>query len=141
MGNYKNQLDYLPEIEKGYIEILKHPETFEPKPFKISSEETKAFTLFGKTYEAEYCGMQNLIGFKNFVCRKYWRLKDAYKDVCNYSCFDYLPYSNYTFEVNPGDVFRIEYLMNDGTGSIVYLRADADDIVDGQAVTRVFYSE
>ena len=140
-GSYKNQLEFLPEIEKGYIEILKHPETFEPKPFELSSEDTKSFTFLGRTYEAEYCGFQNLTGFRNFKLRKYWRLKNAYQNVNMYGTSDYLPYNNYPFQVNEGDVFRIEYLMNDGTGYFEYLRADAGDIVDGEPVTRSFFTE
>ena len=58
-----------------------------------------------------------------------------------YGTSDYLPYNNYPFQVNEGDVFRIEYLMNDGTGYFEYLRADAGDIVDGEPVTRSFFTE
>ncbi len=140
-GSYKNQLEFLPEIEKDYIEILKHPESYEPKPFELSSEDTKSFTFLGRTYEAEYCGFQNLTGFRNFKLRKYWRLKNAYQNVNMYGTSDYLPYNNYPFQVNEGDVFRIEYLMNDGTGYFEYLRADAGDIVDGEPVTRSFFTE
>ena len=141
LGNYKNQLEFLPEIEKGYIEILKHPESYEPKAFELSSDDTKSFTFLGNTYEAEYCGMQDLTDFENYKMRKYWRLKNAYQNVNKYNTFDYLPYNNYPFKVNAGEVFRIEYLKTDGTGFILYLRADAGDKVDGKPVTRVFYYE
>lgn len=140
LGSYKNQLEFLPEIEEGYLEILKHPENYEPKPFALSSEDTKSFTLLGKTYEAEYCGMQDLTGYGNYNLRKYWRLKNAYNDVCNYGTLDYLPYNNYPFQVNTGDVFRIEYLMNDGSGFIEYLRSDGE-ILDNQPITRGFLTE
>lgn len=140
LGNYKNQLEFLPEIEKGYLEILKHPETYTPKPFELSSEDTRSFTLLGKNYEAEYCGMQDLTGFGNYKLRKYWRLKNAYNDVCKYRTLDYLPYNNYPFQVNTGDVFRIEYLMADGTGFTEYLRSDGE-IFDGEPITRGFLTE
>ena len=140
LGNYKNIYSFLPELEKEYIHILETVDTT-PKPFKLSSEETTSFTFLGKTYKAEYCGMQDLTGFGDFKTRKYWRLKDAYQDVSKYSAIDYLPYNNYPFQVNEGDVFRIEYLMTDGTGFIEYLRADAGDIIDGEPVTRGFYTE
>ena len=122
LGNYKNQLEFLPEFEEGYIEILKNLD-FEIKPFKFSSEDTKSFYLFGKNYDAEYCGFQNLTGFQNFKLRKYWRIKNAYNDICNNFTFGYLPYNNYPFEVKEGEVFRIEYLLTDGSGYVMYLRS------------------
>lgn len=140
LGSYKNQLEFLPEIEKGYIEILYNPEIFTTKPFEFSSEDTKSFTLFGKSYEAEYCGMQDLTGIGNFKMRKYWRLINAYNDVCNYATYEYLPYNNYPCQLKKGDVFRIEYLMDDGTGFIQYFRSDGLEY-DGQPITNGFLSE
>ena len=64
----------------------------------------------------------------------------SYNDVCNYGTLDYLPYNNYPFQVNTGDVFRIEYLMNDGSGFIEYLRSDGE-ILDNQPITRGFLTE
>ena len=140
LGSYKNQLEFLPEIERGYIEILNNPEIFTTKSFEFSSEDTKSFTLFGKSYEAEYCGMQDLTGIGNFKMRKYWRLINAYNDVCNYATFEYLPYNNYPCQLKKGDVFRIEYLMDDGTGFIQYFRSDGLEY-DGQPITNGFLSE
>ena len=139
LGNYKDIYDFLPELEKEYINILETVDT-KPKPFKFSSEDTKSFTMLGKTYEAEYCGMQDLTGFRDYKCRKYWRLKNAYQDVYLYDTFDYLPYNNYPFQVNTGDVFRIEYLKTDGIGYIEYLRADGDEMY-GEPSTKGFFME
>ncbi len=139
LGSYKDIYAFLPELEEGYIKILETADT-KPLAFELSAEDTKSFTLLEKTYEAEYCGMQNLRGFRDYACRKYWRLKNAYQDVCMYETFDYLPYSNYPFQVNTGDVFRIEYLMNDGSGFIEYLRSDGE-ILDNQPITRGFLTE
>lgn len=138
-GGYNSIYDFLPELEEEYIYILENVDT-SPKPFKLSSDDTKSFVFLGKTYEAEYCGMQDLTGFRDYVCRKYWRLKNAYSDVCMYDMYDYLPYNNYPLEVNTGDVFRIEYLKTDGTGDINYLRSDGDEIY-GEPITKLFYSE
>lgn len=140
LGDYENIYAFLPELEKEYINILQTVDT-KPKPFKLSDDDTSSFVFLGKTYEAEYCGMQDLTGFNDYVCRKYWRLKDAYQNVCNYSVTDYLPYNNYPFKVNEGEVFRIEYLKKDGTGFIEYLRADSGDEINGEPVTRGFYME
>lgn len=81
-----------------------------------------------------------MTGFKDYSCRKYWRLKDAYQDVSMYNAFDYLPYNNYPVLVNKGDVFRIEYLKTDGSGYIEYLRADGDEYY-GEGTTKGFYTE
>ena len=146
-GNYKDQLEYLPELEKGYIDLLKTmyddlTNGNQKKKFELSPEETSSFILLGKTYEAEYCGMQDLTGFRNFVCRKYWRLKDAYKDVSDFETYGYLPYNNYVSKVHPGEVYRIEYLYDDETGFIQYLRADENDFIDIDGpITRVIYTE
>ena len=145
-GNYNNQLEYLPELEKGYIELLKiiysdFTNGNQKNKFELSPDETSSFTFFDNTYEAEYCGIQDLTGFSNFVCRKYWRLKDAYKDVSDLDTYGYLPYNNYVFEVHPGEVYRIEYLYDDGTGFFNYLRADENDFYEEELITRVFYLE
>ncbi len=139
LGSYKDIYEFLPELEKEYIKILETVDT-KPQPFKLSDDNTKSFTFLGKSYEAEYCGMQDLTGFKDYSCRKYWRLKDAYQDVSMYNAFDYLPYNNYPVQVNKGDVFRIEYLKTDGSGYIEYLRADGDEYY-GEATTKGFYTE
>ena len=139
LGSYKDIYDFLPELEKEYIKILETVDT-KPKPFKLSSDDTASFTILGKTYEAEYCGMQDLSRFKDYKCRKFWRLKDAYQDVYMYDTFDYLPYSNYLVQVNKGDVFRIEYLKADGSGYIEYLRADGEEMY-GEPSTKGFFME
>ena len=139
LGSYKDIYEFMPELEKEYIKILETVDT-KPQPFKLSEDNTKSFTFLGKNYEAEYCGMQDLTGFKDYSCRKYWRLKDAYQDVSMYNAFDYLPYNNYPVQVNKGDVFRIEYLKTDGSGYIEYLRADGDEYY-GEATTKGFYTE
>lgn len=139
LGSYKDIYEFMPELEKEYIKILETVDT-KPQPFKLSEDNTKSFTFLGKSYEAEYCGIQDLTGFKDYSCRKYWRLKDAYQDVSMYNAFDYLPYNNYPVQVNKGDVFRIEYLKTDGSGYIEYLRADGDEYY-GEATTKGFYTE
>ena len=138
-GNYKDIFAFLPELENDYIKILETINT-KPQAFNLSEDDTTSFTFLGKKYEAEYCGMQNLTGFKDYSCRKYWRLKNAYQDVYMYDIFDYLPYNNYPVQVNKGDVFRIEYLKTDGSGYIEYLRADGDEYY-GEPTTKGFYSE
>ncbi len=139
LGEYQNQLEVLPEFEEGYLEILENMSEL-IKPFEFSAEDTKSFTLLGKTYEAEYCGYQNLTGFQNFKMRKYWHIKNAYNDICNLSTYGYLPYNNYPFEVKEGEVYRIEYLLDNGSGYVMYLRSDGN-IYENEPITNVFYAE
>lgn len=146
LGDYKNIEAFRPELEKGFIEILKAKQANSVQDnFDdiLSPDDASSFTVFGKTYEAVYCGSQDLVGFQNYVLRKYWRLENAYEDVKNLQTNDYLPYNNYpeNLVIKAGDVFRIEYLKNDGTGFIDYLRADENDLIDGEPVTRGFHLE
>ncbi|SEP79165.1 protein of unknown function [Treponema bryantii] len=144
LGDYKNIDAFLPELEKGFIEILKAKQAnpVEDNFYNVlSPDETSSFEVFGKTYKAEYCGSQDLTGFQDFVLRKYWRLEDAYNDVKEVQTIDILPYNNYPFPVEAGEVFRIEYLRENGKSFFEYERADENDYIDGEPVTRGFYLE
>ena len=136
LGNYKNLEEFRPELEEGYLKILNNKKA----GFKLSEDNTSSFSLFGKTYSAEYCGTSDVTGIRDFKTRKVFRLKDAYEDVKDYAGFDYLPNNNYPVTVNQGDVFRIEYQRSDGTGFVEYLRSN-NDYINNEPVTIGFYVE
>jgi hypothetical protein len=79
----------------------------------------------GKTYEASYFGRQDLTGFRDFACRDFWRLENAYADLKDaQKTGDVLPYSEYPMQVEPGQVFVIDYTMTDGSVMRLYYRSD-----------------
>ena len=90
LGDYKNLEEFRPELEQGFIKILNSKNA----GFKLSADNTKRFTLFGKTYNAEYCGTMDVTGIRDFKTRKIFRLLDAFEDVKDYAGFDYLPNNN-----------------------------------------------
>ncbi len=137
LGNYSSLEEFRPELEEGYLEILNSKKN----GFKLSSDNTASFTLFGKTYSAQYCGTSDIKGIRDFKTRKIFRLLDAYEDLVNYQAFDYLPDDNYPMEINAGEVYRIEYLRTDGTGYVEYMRSDNNSYINGQHVTLGIYVE
>lgn len=136
LGDYKNLEEFRPELEAGYLKILNSKKG----GFKFSADNTSSFTLFGKTYNAEYCGTMDVTGIRDFKTRKVFRLIDASEDVKDYAAFDYLPNSNYPVPVNQGDVFRLEYLRTDGTGFVEYLCFN-NNYINNEPVTMGFYVE
>ncbi len=137
LGNYASLEEFRPELEKGFLEIL----NAKKNKFKFSPDDTTSFTLFGKSYSAEFCGTRNISGIKDFASRKIFKLVDAYEDVKDLGTFDYLPDENYPVKVNAGDVFRIEYLRKDGTGFVEYMRSDDNSYVNRRHATLGFYVE
>jgi len=139
-GNYSCIEDFYPELEKGLLQILKAKSSKKKDKSSFSAEDTKEFSLFGQAYKASYCGYSDLNGFKNFSGRKFWRLENAYEAIKNLPVTEYLPYDNFPFSVNTGDVFVAEYLLNDGRVFKTYYRADGAN-VNGSPVCYGFFSE
>lgn len=111
--NYKNNKDLVETFDLSDLSLLMEP---------LAIEE---FTIMGKTYKASYFGEQDLTGFKDFKSRKFWRIENPAKELKKIKhSGDYLPYSNYPTKVNPGDIFRIEYTMIDGSKKVYFYRAD-----------------
>ena len=137
LGNYVSLEEFRPELEEGFLKIL----NANKNGFKLSADDTKSFTLFGKTYNAQYCGTSDVSGIRDFKTRKVFRLIDAYEDLVNYQSFDYLSDDNYPVTVNAGEVYRVEYLRTDGTGFVEYMRSDANSYINGQHVTVGIYVE
>lgn len=92
-------------------------------------------TIAGKEYEASYFGKQDLTGFKNFTSREFWRLENAYDDFKDApKTGDVLPYDNYPVNIESGQVFVIDYTMDDGSVVRSYYRADGNEW-DGRPAT------
>ncbi len=80
-----------------------------------------------KNYEASYFGKQELNGFRDNVCREFWRLENAYDDFKN--CpkpGDVLPYNNYPMLIETGEVFVIDYTKTDGSVARKFYRSDGN---------------
>lgn len=83
------------------------------------------FTINGKRFEASFFGKQNLTGFKDYLCREFWRLENAYEDFKeNKKTGDVLPYDNYPMLIETGQVFVIDCTKTDGSIKRVYYRSD-----------------
>jgi len=82
-------------------------------------------TINGKEYEASYFGEQDLNGFKDYACREFWRLENAYDEFKNKKkTGDVLPYDNYPMLIEKGQVFVIDYTKTDGSVERKYYRSD-----------------
>lgn len=81
-----------------------------------------------KDYEASYFGKQDLTGFKDYACREFWRLENAYDDFKdNPKNGNVLPYNNYPMLIETGQVFVIDHTKTDGSVARSYYRADGND--------------
>jgi len=89
---------------------------------------TEFININGKEYEAAYYGSFDLSSIlPDYQCREFWRLENAYEDFKDYSTTgNVLPYNNYPFAINAGEVFMIKYTKADGTVFTEYHRSDGD---------------
>lgn len=95
-------------------------------------------TINGKDYEASYFGKQDLIGFKGYSYREFWRLENSYDYFKNQKkTGDVLPYNNYPMLIDTGQIFAINYTKIDGSVEIKYYRSDGR-IWKGMASTEEF---
>lgn len=135
-GNYASYESFLPDLEKGILDMIESQ-----IPTVPGDENLNEIYLFGNKYQATYCGKRNLSGYNNFVSSTFWRIEDAYKDIGGmYSAGDYLPYRSYPFPVGPGEIYRIEYLMNDGA-VLVYYYVSYDIEVTADGATYLIWVE
>ena len=92
----------------------------EIEPFRVDT-----ITVNEKDYEASYFGKQDLSGFKDYACREFWRLENAYEHFKDKKKTGYvLPYRNYPMLIETGQVFVIDYTKTDGSVERVYYRSD-----------------
>ncbi len=90
-----------------------------------------------KTYKASYFGIEK-ISFINYISREFWRIEDAYDDFKdNPTNGNVLPYNNYPMNIQKGEVFKIVYVLDDGSENITYYRSDGD-IWKGMITTTEF---
>ena len=89
---------------------------------------TEIITVNGKEYEASYYGIFDLSSIlPDYQYREFWQLNNAYEDFKDYSTkSNVLPYNNYPFTVNTGQVFMIRYTKADGSTYTEYHRSDGD---------------
>jgi hypothetical protein len=83
-------------------------------------------SIAGKDYVAYYYGRQELNGIKNFKCREFWRVENAFDDMRHRpKSGDVLPYNNYPMIVQKGQLYVIDYTRNnDKTERRYYLSLD-----------------
>lgn len=79
--------------------------------------------LGNKNYTANYYGVQDITGFKNFLYREFWQLKDAYIDLKDCAkTGDVLPYNNYPMNIETAQAYLVEYTKVDGAKiKLIYL--------------------
>ncbi|WP_406242448.1 hypothetical protein ACF3M2_19735 [Tissierella carlieri] len=105
---------------------------------EIEPSRVDTITVNEKDYEASYFGKQDLSGFKDYACREFWRLENAYEHFKDKKKTGYmLPYDNYPMLIETGQVFVIDYTKTDSSIERVYYRSDGY-IRNGQPSTEEF---
>lgn len=103
------------------------------EPFRVDK-----ITVNKKDYKASYFGKQDLKGFKDYACREFWRLENAYDDFKDKKkTGDVLPYDNYPMLIEIGQVFVIDYTKIDGSVNRAYYRSNGH-VWNGQPSTEEF---
>lgn len=127
--NYKNSKDLIVTTDISYMKT------------EIEPLGTEEFTIKGKVYKASYFGEEDLTGFRDYKCRKYWRIENPDETLMKLrSKIDCLPYDNYIMPIKVGDVLRVEYTKLNDSKSVVYYRADGK-IYEGQPCTNRILKE
>lgn len=105
----------------------------EIEPFRVDT-----ITVNEKDYEASYFGKQDLPVAKDYACREFWRLENAYDDFKDKKkTGDVLPYDNYPMLIETGQVFVIDYTKTDGSVEREYHRSNGD-VWNGRPLTEEF---
>ena len=72
-------------------------------------------SIAGKDYAAYYYGRQELNGLKNFKSREFWRVESGFDDMRNRpKNGNVLPYDNYPMTVQKGQLYVIDYTLDNG---------------------------
>lgn len=89
---------------------------------------TDTMNIAGTEYEVTYYGTQDLSAFlPDFQYREFWRIENAYDDFKTYpTTGNVLPYDNYPFAIETGQIFMVRYTRTDGSVSIEYYRSDGN---------------
>ena len=105
-----------------------HSEDLSGLAKEIEPIRVDAIQVGGKDYVASYFGKHDMTGFKDYECREFWRLENAYDDFMdNPKDGDVLPYNNYPMLIETGQVFVIDYTKTDGSMMRIYYRSDGNE--------------
>lgn len=123
--NYTNAVPCMAnQLKKRYGDTI-HSEDLSSLAKDIEPYKVDIIKVDGKDYEALYFGKQDLIGFKDYSYREFWRLENAYDDfVDRPKTQDVLPYDNYPMLIETGQVFVIDYTKIDNSVIRMYYRSD-----------------
>ena len=104
--------------------------------------DTELVVLGGVDYTAVCLGEQDLSSrLPGYQSRIFWLVEGAYEAACALPATgEFLPYDNYLNPVEEGQVYRIDYLLADGSTESRYYRADGT-LWQGQPVTAGFAPE
>ncbi len=112
------------QLKKHYGDII-HSEDLAWLAKDIEPTRVDTIMINEKDYNASYFGKQDLIGFKDYAYREFWRLENAYNDFKDKpKTGDVLPYNNYPMLIETGQVFVIDYTKTDGSVVRMYYRSD-----------------
>ncbi|MEA4822561.1 MAG: hypothetical protein VB111_00390 [Clostridiaceae bacterium] len=108
----------------------------------MEPDATGTITVDGKDWQALYYGKQDMSSFsKEYVCREFWRLENAYEDFQDKpKTGDLLPYNNYPMPIDKGQVFMIDYIKADQSVVRKYYRSDGN-LWDAKPITEEFTLE
>ena len=101
----------------------------------VDNTDSKQFDIDGKTYEATYLDTLDWSTMSNtFKTATFWQLKDAYEDVADLPVTEVVyPYFIYPVEVEPNQVYVIEFEKKDGTGvERFFSRSDEGFTMNGE---------
>lgn len=87
---------------------------------------TSSIPLGGKEYSALCLAVQDLSGLlPQYQSRTFWLIQEAYGDVQSLPLTgEVLPYNNFPWPVQEGEVFAVDYLLTDGSAQRRFYRAD-----------------
>ena len=104
--------------------------------------DTQLVRLAGTDYTAVCLGEQDLSSrLPGYQSRTFWLVEGAYEAACALPATgEFLPYDNYLNPVEEGQVYRVDYLLADGSAESRYYRADGT-LWQGQPATAGFAPE
>ena len=104
--------------------------------------DTQLVRLAGTDYTAVCLGEQDLSSrLPGYQSRTFWLVEGAYEAACALPATgEFLPYDNYLNPVEEGQVYRVDYLLADGSTESRYYRADGT-LWQGQPATAGFAPE
>ena len=93
-------------------------------------------TINGKEYAASYFGSMDLSAvLPGYRSRDVWRIEGAYEDFKNVPVTgNVLPYDNYPMNIEPGQIYKLVYTMDDGSTFTEYHRFDGNEW-QGKSIT------